>query len=70
MGSRMKAIDIAIRSHTNLSMFEAIISLIESGSFYSGVGSDKSMKKIIAIAKKEQQHLISLYDDSLRKAQE
>ena len=66
----MKNIDKAIRSHTNLSMFEAIIGLCESGGFYSGVGSDNAIKKIISIAKKEQQYLIQIHDDALSKASE
>lgn len=65
MEGRMKNIDIAIRSRTNLSMFEAIIGLCESGGFYSGVSSDKAIKKIIDIAKKEQQYLVRMHNEAL-----
>jgi hypothetical protein len=62
----MKNLDKAILSHTNLSMFSAIISLCESGSFYSGVGSEKAISKITSIAKNEMRQLVQSYDLAIR----
>jgi hypothetical protein len=57
-----KHIDTACRAHTNLSTFEAVVGVLESGAVYGGVGSEKAAQRIIKIVRAEQQRLLTVHD--------
>jgi hypothetical protein len=61
------ALDKALRAHTNLSTFHAVIAVLEGGCVYSGVGSDKAAQQIINICKREQGRLLKIHDAALAK---
>jgi len=63
-----KHIQTACKAHTNLSVFECVVSLLESGSVYGGVGSERAKEQIIRAAKKEQQRLLTIHDDAVSSA--
>ncbi len=60
-----KYITEACRAHTNLSVFDCVVSLLESGAFCGGMGSDKAKNQIIKAAKKEQARLLDVYDTAI-----
>lgn len=63
-----KHITEACKAHTNLSVFECVVALLESGSVYGGVGSEKARARIISAAKKEQTRLLGIYDNAVSAA--
>lgn len=63
-----KHIDAACRAHTNLSTFEAVVGVLESGSVYGGVGSEKAAQRIIKIVRAEQQRLLTIHDAAVAAA--
>lgn len=60
-----KQITEACKAHTNLSVFDCVVALLESGSIYGGVGSEKAKEQIIKAAKKEQARLLGIYDNAV-----
>ena len=54
----------AAAAHTNLTMFGAVISLLESGCLY-GNTPFKTAEKIIKLCKAEQQRQLRLYEEAL-----
>lgn len=48
-------------AHTNLNMFDAVISLLEGGHLY-GTGSQESVDRIISICRMETAKQLRLYD--------
>ena len=60
-----KAVQRAAQAHTNLSMFHAIIALVESGSFY---GHQPETTPIIAAARRGAARCLREYDRAGREA--
>ncbi|NSX18128.1 hypothetical protein HTY52_28910 [Cupriavidus taiwanensis] len=59
-------IEKACRAHTNLSTFEAVVGVLECGSIYGGLGSEKAAQRIIKIVRAEQQRLLTIHDKAVR----
>ena len=58
--TRDQELQNACRAHSNLIVFAAVVKLLEGGLLYSE--SFPTAEKIIALAKKEQQRCLALYD--------
>lgn len=64
---RGELIDQAMRAHTDLNTFEAVVAIMEGGCIYDA-GSHAAVSKIIAICRKEQQRLLRKQDAALAAA--
>ena len=54
----------AAEHHTNLTIFAAVVSLMEGGHLY-GSSPHKTAEKIISLCKKEQQRQLKLYGGAI-----
>lgn len=59
-------VEAAARAHTNLTMWGAVIALLESGLMYEGV-SHATVQRVIAIAQRQQRRHLDQYDAALAK---
>ncbi|KAB0597772.1 hypothetical protein [Cupriavidus gilardii] len=58
-----RTLDELTRLHSNLTTFGAVIAVLEGGTVYGGVASEKAANRIIATCKKEMDRLVTRYDD-------
>jgi len=61
-------IDTAMRAHTNLSIFAAVVTLLEDGLYGGSPAADDAAAKIIKIAKKAQQVQLRSMDTAVAAA--
>lgn len=59
---RKTDIDTLVRLHTNLNTFGAVVALLEGGTVYGTVGSEKCASEIIDLCKQEMTRLIVRFD--------
>lgn len=64
MSSTNKNVQAAMYAHTNLTVFAAVVEILEGGTIK---GEIPAVGKIIAICKAEQQRQLRLMDQALRK---
>lgn len=62
---RKSEIETLVRLHTNLNTFGAVVALLEGGTVYGTVGSERCAKKVIDLCKQEMNRLIVRYDTML-----
>lgn len=63
-----KAMDDAMRAHTNLTVYGAIVAILEGGTLSGNVGGTPA--RIIAMCQKEQQRQLTLMDKAVAASQE
>lgn len=64
---RAKAVQEAAEAHTNLTVFAAVVSLLEGGHLY-GSASNDAAALIIDLCRDEQQRCLRAYDLAVAKA--
>ena len=64
-----KHIDDAMWAHTNLTVFHAIVAMLEGGTI-RGSAADATAQRVIAICKKETYRQLKLMDSALAKAEQ
>lgn len=67
-GSDSRTTRKSVEAHTNLSMFGAVIALMESGCIY-GPTPHKTVEKIVNLCKAEQLRQLRLYDEAINAGQ-
>jgi len=60
---RKADLETLVRLHTNLNTFGAVVALLEGGTVYGTVGSEKCAKKVIDLCKQEMNRLVVRHDD-------
>lgn len=62
MRTEKELLKIGKCTHTNLTVFQAVIAILEGGCIYAGVDSHVAAERIIAICKRENQRLLKKMD--------